>query len=47
MKFYSQRKGERFASALTTLGLSNKVYKYYGKKKLANYIEDFKKKHEK
>tara|TARA_B100001093_G_scaffold506501_1_gene565519 strand:- start:105 stop:992 length:888 start_codon:yes stop_codon:yes gene_type:complete len=47
MKFFSQRKGERFASALTTLGLSNKVYKYYGKKKLANYIEDFKKKHEK
>ena len=47
MKFFSQRKGERFASALTTLGLSNKVYRYYGKKKLANYIEDFKKKHEK
>ena len=47
IKFLSHRKGERFASALTTLSLSNKVYRYYGKKKLAIYIEDFKKKHQK
>ena len=47
IKFLSHRKGERFASALTTLSLTNKVYRYYGKKKLAIYIEDFKKKHQK
>ena len=47
IKFLSHRKGERFASALTTLSLSNKVYRYYGKKKLANYIKDFKKIHPK
>ena len=47
IKFLSHRKGERFASALTTLSLSNKVYRYYGKKKLAIYIDDFKKKHQK
>ena len=47
IKFFPHRKGERFASALTNLSLSNKVYKNYGKKKLTSYIEDFKKKHQK
>ena len=47
IKFFPHRKGERFASALTNLSLSNKVYKNYGKKKLTSYIEDFKKKHKK
>ena len=44
IKFLAARKGERFASALTNLSLSNKVYKYYGKKKLTTYIDEFKKK---
>ena len=44
IKFLPKRKGERFASALTTMSLSNKVYKCFGKKRLKNYIEDFLKK---
>ncbi len=47
IKFLPQRKGERFASALTNLSLSNKVYRNYGKKELITYIQDFKKKHQK
>jgi len=47
IKFLSQRKGERFASALTNLSLSNKVYKHYGKKNLSDYINNIKKKHQK
>jgi UDP-glucose 4-epimerase len=41
IKFLPKRKGERFASALTTMSLSNKVYKSFGKRRLKNYIEDF------
>ena len=44
IKFLPKRKGERFASALTTMSLSNKVYKCFGKTRLKNYIEDFIKK---
>ena len=44
IKFLPKRKGERFASALTTMSLSNKVYKCFGKTSLKNYIEDFLKK---
>ena len=33
--------------ALTTLTLSNKIYRSYGKISLKNYIEDFKKNHKK
>jgi UDP-glucose 4-epimerase len=44
IKFLPKRKGERFASALTTMSLSNKVYKSFGKTRLKNYIEDFLKK---
>ena len=47
IKFLSPRKGERFASALTNLSLSNKVYKHYGKKNLSDYINNIKKKHQK
>ena len=47
IKFLSPRKGERFASALSNLTLSNKVYRHFGKKNLATYISDFKKKHQK
>ena len=41
IKFLSMRAGERYASALTSMNLSNKVYKYYGKKNLKNYIQSF------
>ena len=39
MKFLKKRRGERYASALTNMNLSNKVYKYFGKISLKNYIE--------
>ena len=38
IKFLPARKGERYASALTNMNLSNKVYKIFGKIKLKNYI---------
>ena len=39
------RRGERYASALTNMNLSNKVYKIFGKKKLSEYIDNFIKNH--
>jgi UDP-glucose 4-epimerase len=36
--FLRKRPGERYASALTNMNLSNKVYKYFGKIKLKDYI---------
>ena len=39
IKFLSARKGERYASALTNMNLSNKVYKIFGKIGLKNYIK--------
>ncbi len=47
IKFLPPRKGERYASALTTLSLSNKIYRTYGKISLKNYIKIFKKNHKK
>ena len=44
IKFLPKRPGERYASALTNMNLSNKVYKYFGKKNLKAYIENFIKK---
>ena len=41
------RKGERFASALTSLTLSNKIVRTYGRTKLSKYISNFLKKHPK
>ena len=38
------RKGERYASALTNMSLSNKIYKIFGKIGLKEYIENFKEK---
>jgi len=38
IKFLKKRPGERFVSALTSKNLSNQVYRYYGKKKLRDYI---------
>ncbi len=39
--FLKKRPGERYASALTNMNLSNKVYKYFGKISLKNYIKNF------
>jgi len=47
IRFLPARKGERYASALSTLSLSNKVYKFYGKIGLSKYVESFLKKYEK
>ena len=47
IKFLKSRKGERYASALTTLSLSNKIHSSYGKIMLENYIKSFIKKHKK
>ena len=41
IKLLPKRQGERYASALTNMNLSNKVYKYFGKKKLIDYIKLF------
>ncbi len=40
-KFLPRRAGERYASALTNMNLSNKVYKHFGKRKLSDYIKKF------
>ena len=37
--FLPARKGERFASALTNMNLSNRVYKYFGRIDLKEYIK--------
>ena len=47
IKYLPPREGERYASALSNLSLSNKIYKTYGKIKLKNYIKEFLKKHTK
>ena len=41
IKYLPRRAGERYASALTNMNLSNKVYKHFGKVKLRDYIKDF------
>ena len=41
IKYLPSRKGERYASALTDKNLSNKVYKYFGKIDLKDYINIF------
>ena len=41
VKLLSPRRGERFASALTSLNLSNKVHKQFGKINLKDYIKSF------
>ena len=40
IKYYPKRRGERFASALTNMNLSNKVYKHFGKIDLKQYIQN-------
>ena len=44
IKFLHKRPGERYASALTKINLTNKIHKYYGKIMLKDYIKDFLKK---
>jgi len=41
IKFLPKRPGERYASALTSMNLTNKVYKKFGEKKLKDYIDNF------
>ena len=41
IKLLPKRAGERYASALTNKNLSNKMYKYFGKINLKDYIENF------
>ncbi len=40
-KFLPKRAGERYASALKDRNLSNKIFKYFGKKNLKDYIKVF------
>ncbi|MDA7572706.1 NAD-dependent epimerase/dehydratase family protein [Candidatus Pelagibacter sp.] len=40
IKLLPPRRGERYASALTSMNLSNKVYKMFGKVKLKDYIKN-------
>jgi UDP-glucose 4-epimerase len=39
IKYLPARRGERFASALTSMNLSNKVYKLFGELELSDYIK--------
>ena len=40
IKFLPSRPGERYASALTSMNLSNKVYKLFGKIRLIDYVNN-------
>ena len=40
IKYLPERPGERYASALTNMNLSNKVYKLFGKIQLKNYLNE-------
>ena len=40
IKYLPARPGERYASALTSMNLSNKVYKLFGKIQLKNYLKE-------
>ena len=41
IKFLPKRLGERYASAMTSKNLSNKIYKHFGKINLKDYINNF------
>ncbi len=41
LKYLPKRPGERYKSASTNKNLSNKIYKYYGKIDLKEYIDNF------
>ena len=40
IRFLKKRPGERYASALKNMNLSNKVYKHFAKISLKNYINN-------
>ena len=40
IRYLAKRPGERYASALTNMNLSNKVYKYFGNIDLKKYIKN-------
>ena len=40
IKYLPERPGERYASALTSMNLSNKVYKLFGSIHLKDYVEN-------
>ncbi len=40
IKMLAPRRGERFASALTSMNLTNKVYRFFGKTDLKDYIKE-------
>ena len=44
INFLQPREGERYASALTSMNLSNKVHKIFGKINLSDYVENIVKK---
>ena len=44
IKYLPARKGERFASALTNMNLSNSIINISGIKSIKEYIHEFKKK---
>ena len=46
-KYFPPRKGERYASALSSMSLNNRVHKSYGKIDLKDYIHKFIKKYNK
>ena len=41
IRYLPKRPCERYASALTNMNLSNKVYKYFGKIDLRKYVKNF------
>ena len=41
IKYLPKRPGERYVSSLIDKNLSNKMYKFYGKISLKNYIKNF------
>ena len=43
--YLPSRAGERYASALANMSLSNRVYKYFGKMDVKDYISEFLQKH--
>ena len=47
IKLLPPRKGERYASALTNMSLSNRIYRVFGKVKISDYIRELKEKHNK
>ena len=41
IRYFPKRAGERYASTLTKTNLSNKIYRYFGKIELKDYIKNF------